>query len=312
MYRIGGCGSRLPGFVAPVAIGGLGGLERRRGRACVAWAAALVVHFADQGGFRAGRLVKLAPFVAPPASRCEHEAGPGSRSARPPRSDGGGGRLLLALSGLDGLGDMAEAISFQAERGSLLSVWALTGADAAQVVVQAAVATLVVMGAAQIWRDGACARPAAGRRACRGSAPGYSARCELLDLRVPALGVSADRAGAADRRLRALGPGTGASAWRRAREARRTLLHEGSTGLTEVVRRDQRLLIETSCSRLAASVGLATPSSTCLASLAASGAAASSSSTSDCVAASSSAAGLSGSPRRFGNTSRPHRSYARS
>ena len=49
--------------------------------------------------------------------------------------------------------------------------------------------------------------------------------------------------------------------------------------------------IETSCSRLAASVGFATPSSTRLASPTASGAAASSSSTSACVAASSSAAG---------------------
>ena len=41
---------------------------------------------------------------------------------------------------------MVDALSFQSERGSLLSLWALTGADAAQVAVQAAVVTLIVAG----------------------------------------------------------------------------------------------------------------------------------------------------------------------
>jgi hypothetical protein len=64
----------------------------------------------------------------------------------------------VVLDGPNSLADMADAVSFQAERGSLLSVWALTGAEAAQLAVQATVVTLAVAGAVQVWRDGSLAR----------------------------------------------------------------------------------------------------------------------------------------------------------
>jgi hypothetical protein len=60
---------------------------------------------------------------------------------------------VIALAGTGGLGDMLDAISFQAERGSLLSLWTLTGARAIQLVFQAALLTLVVLGTARIRRD---------------------------------------------------------------------------------------------------------------------------------------------------------------
>ena len=47
--------------------------------------------------------------------------------------------VLLALGGPSALGDMVDALSFQAERGSLLSPWTLLDAGGAQVVFQAAV-----------------------------------------------------------------------------------------------------------------------------------------------------------------------------
>ena len=53
---------------------------------------------------------------------------------------------------------MVDAISFQAERGSLLSLWTLTGADAAQVVVQAAVVAMALAGAIAVRRDPDLAR----------------------------------------------------------------------------------------------------------------------------------------------------------
>jgi hypothetical protein len=69
-----------------------------------------------------------------------------------------GGIWVVALGGLGGLGDMADALSFQADRGSLLSLWTLAGAPAAQVAVQAAVVTLLAVGTIQVHRDPALAR----------------------------------------------------------------------------------------------------------------------------------------------------------
>ena len=65
---------------------------------------------------------------------------------------------VVALGGTGGLGDMLHAISFQAERGSLLSIWSLWGARGPQLLLQAALVTLVVLGAARARRDQAFAR----------------------------------------------------------------------------------------------------------------------------------------------------------
>jgi hypothetical protein len=51
--------------------------------------------------------------------------------------------LLLALGGLGGVGDMAHALSFQLERGSLYSVWQVLGIQGLQVVAQAGLLAFV-------------------------------------------------------------------------------------------------------------------------------------------------------------------------
>jgi hypothetical protein len=48
---------------------------------------------------------------------------------------------------------MAEAVSFQAERGSLLAPWPLLGLDWLQAAFQAGVVTLVAASAVRVWRD---------------------------------------------------------------------------------------------------------------------------------------------------------------
>ena len=53
---------------------------------------------------------------------------------------------------------MVDAVSFQAERGSLLSPWALLGAGGAQIVFQAAViAGIAPRACVRVWRDRALA-----------------------------------------------------------------------------------------------------------------------------------------------------------
>ncbi len=64
---------------------------------------------------------------------------------------------LVALGGLGGIGDMLDALSFQAERGSLLSPWTLIGWEPAHLVFQAGVITLICVAAVRVWRDRAIA-----------------------------------------------------------------------------------------------------------------------------------------------------------
>jgi hypothetical protein len=61
---------------------------------------------------------------------------------------------VLALGGWSGLTDMAAAVSFQSERGSLMSVWALLEVPAAQTAFQAAVLTGLALATVQVWRNG--------------------------------------------------------------------------------------------------------------------------------------------------------------
>ncbi|MGH2979604.1 MAG: hypothetical protein ACRDLQ_08200, partial [Solirubrobacterales bacterium] len=52
---------------------------------------------------------------------------------------------------------LEQEVSFQSERGSLLSVWALLDLPAAQIAFQAAVVTGLVLAAVRVWRDRALA-----------------------------------------------------------------------------------------------------------------------------------------------------------
>ena len=65
--------------------------------------------------------------------------------------------LLMAVGGPAGVWDMAEAVSFQAERGSLLSPWTLLGAGGAQIVFQAAVIAGIAAAFLRVRHDRALA-----------------------------------------------------------------------------------------------------------------------------------------------------------
>jgi Glycosyltransferase family 87 len=60
---------------------------------------------------------------------------------------------ILALGGPDGFSRMIEAISFQADRGSLLSVWTLFDLRGLQLVFQAAVLAGIGLACVHVWRD---------------------------------------------------------------------------------------------------------------------------------------------------------------
>jgi len=63
------------------------------------------------------------------------------------------GAAVLALGGPAGFADMARALSFQSERGSPMSVWALIDLPAAQIAFQALVVTAIVLAAVRVRRD---------------------------------------------------------------------------------------------------------------------------------------------------------------
>jgi hypothetical protein len=65
--------------------------------------------------------------------------------------------VLVMLGGLGGLADMVDAVSFQAERGSLLSPWSVLDAGGAQVVFQAAVIAAIAGACLRVWSDRALA-----------------------------------------------------------------------------------------------------------------------------------------------------------
>jgi hypothetical protein len=156
MHRLGGPRLALAWLsFPPVVIAASAGSNDLVAAACIAWAAALFAHSGRSAAALAlAGFTKLAPFVVLPVW-IARERGGGLRRAL--LAVGGSiaavAVWVLALGGLDGIGDMVDAVSFQAERGSLLSLWALTGADAAQVAVQAAVVTLVVAGAVHVRRE---------------------------------------------------------------------------------------------------------------------------------------------------------------
>jgi hypothetical protein len=161
MHRIGGLRLALAWLCfPPVMIAASAGSNDVVAGACVAGAAALLVHSGRSAAVLAlAGWVKLAPFVALPMWVLRARGGGIARAvAGVVGVSAATAAWVVALGGGDGLADMVNAVSFQAERGSLLSIWALTGADAAQVAVQAAVVTLVVAGGIRAWRDQSLAR----------------------------------------------------------------------------------------------------------------------------------------------------------
>jgi hypothetical protein len=162
MYRIGGLRLALAWLTfPPVLIAASAGSNDLVAAACIAWTAALFAHFGRSAAVLAvAAWVKLAPFAALPlwVLRARARGGLLRGAVTVAGVCVTVAAWAVVLDGPKGLADMADAVSFQAERGSLLSLWALTGADAAQVTVQAAVVTLAVAGAVQVWRDGSLAR----------------------------------------------------------------------------------------------------------------------------------------------------------
>ena len=167
MHRIGGWRLALAWLCfPPVLIAASAGTNDLAAAALVAWAAALITHAGRSSAALAlAAAVKLAPAVALPLWVLRAR-GPGLVRAAVAVGAVAAGVIgsVLALGGIAGLGDMIDALSFQTERGSLLSLWSLTGTGLAQLTVQAAVVTLVVASAVQARRNPALARDA--RRVC--------------------------------------------------------------------------------------------------------------------------------------------------
>lgn len=167
MYRTGARASRAAGLrltiawlcFPPVLIAASAGSNDLAAAACVAWAVALAAHAGRASvALALAGSVKLVPFLALPVWILRQRGGALVRSVGAAAAVVAGVVVwVVVLGGVDGLGDMARAVGFQAERGSLLSIWTLAGAGAAQVVVQAAVVTLLVAGAARVWVDRAFA-----------------------------------------------------------------------------------------------------------------------------------------------------------
>jgi hypothetical protein len=135
----------------PVMLAASSGSNDTVAAACVAGALA----GAARGGLASGMLVasgwvKLAPFAALPlwGARDRRRALVAAGAVTAVTAAG-----LLLLGGAAAFADMFRALSFQAERRSLISVWTMVGAPAAQIVFQAAVITGITLAAVRIWHD---------------------------------------------------------------------------------------------------------------------------------------------------------------
>lgn len=130
----------------PVMVAASSGSNDAVAAALVAGAAAA----ATSSAMTAAGWVKLAPLAALPLCLAQgrRRAGLGAAVVT-----GGLAAAVLALGGPAGFVDMLSALSFQSERGSVMSVWALLGVPAAQIVFQAAVVTGIVLAALRVWRD---------------------------------------------------------------------------------------------------------------------------------------------------------------
>jgi hypothetical protein len=156
MHRIGGWRLALAWLCfPPVLVASSAGTNDLAAAALVAWAVASVAYAGRSSAALAlAASVKLAPVAALPVWLLRERGGGLVRAALGATAAAAAVVIwVIALGGVAGLGDMADALSFQAERGSLLSLWSLADAALAQLAVQAAVVTLVVVSAVQARRD---------------------------------------------------------------------------------------------------------------------------------------------------------------
>jgi hypothetical protein len=131
----------------PVMVATSSGSNDAVAAALVAGAAAAAT---SSSAMTAAGWVKLAPLAALPLCLAE-----GRRRSVLGAAvvTGGLAAVVLALGGPGGFADMLRALSFQSERGSVMSVWALLDVPAAQIAFQAAVVTGIVLAALRVWRD---------------------------------------------------------------------------------------------------------------------------------------------------------------
>ncbi|MBI4897611.1 MAG: DUF2029 domain-containing protein [Actinobacteria bacterium] len=142
---------------APVLVAASAGSNDLAAAALVAWAVAWATHAGRSSlMLAAAAWAKVIPVLALPLWLLRF------------RSDGAAARravitvgvlsvsvlvVMLAYGGPPVVGDMLQAISFQASRGSLLSTWTLLKVPALQAVFLAAVLTLAMFAAWRTWRD---------------------------------------------------------------------------------------------------------------------------------------------------------------
>lgn len=155
-HRLGGRRGLLA-FLAypPVLVTTTSGANDMVLAALVAWA---LVLFARPGSssllLALGGWVKLIPLVVFPVWLARFRgAGLGSAAAAFAGVSGGVLVLVVALGGTGGISDMLDAISFQFERGSLLSFWSLTGWKWLQLGLQAVLLASIVAATLAVWRD---------------------------------------------------------------------------------------------------------------------------------------------------------------
>jgi hypothetical protein len=144
----------------PVLIAASSGSNDIAAAAFVAFAAALIAYPAGSAAaMTLASWIKLGPVLALPAWVFRFRGRGAVRALLAVAAvTAATAAWVIALGGIGGLHDMLDAVSFQAERGSLLSIWTLTGAKTLQLVVQAALITLVTLGALRARRDRSFAR----------------------------------------------------------------------------------------------------------------------------------------------------------
>jgi hypothetical protein len=98
--------------------------------------------------------VKLAPLALIPLwlARCRDQGALRALAALAAVTGAVAGGVLW-LGGPEGFADAARALSFQSERGSPMSVWALIEMPIAQIAFQAVVLTGMALAVVQVWRD---------------------------------------------------------------------------------------------------------------------------------------------------------------
>jgi hypothetical protein len=136
----------------PVMIAASAGSNDVVAAAFVALALALPVHGGrSTAALAAAGWVKLAPLGLLPLWMARYRSWPALVAAA--ATTALVGAAVLTLGGPGGFADMVDALSFQAERGSLLSPWTLLDAGGAQIVFQAAVVAGIALACMRVWGD---------------------------------------------------------------------------------------------------------------------------------------------------------------